>query len=105
MYLDWFNTATPGWRAKYRTVATTAPFQTPQSMTQAALQDQAVQILQLALERDNRFVEIINQDDGEGAMNYALGMLEDRAGAKPGDQSDGAGRTPHRRAGGDVPQG
>jgi acid phosphatase (class A) len=83
MYLDWFNTATPGWRAKYRTVATTAPFQTPQSMTQAALQDQAVQILQLALERDNRFVEIIDQDDGEGAMNYTLGMLKIEPGRNP----------------------
>ena len=45
----------PGGAPNYRKVATTAPFQTPQSMTQAALQDQVVQILQLALERDNRF--------------------------------------------------
>ena len=66
----------PGGARNYCTVATTAPFQTPQSMTQAALQDQAVQILQLALERDNRFSEIIDQDDGEGAINYTLGMLK-----------------------------
>jgi acid phosphatase (class A) len=76
MYLDWFTTATPGWRANYCKVATTAPFQTPQSMTQVALQDQVVQILQLALERDNRFTEVLDQDDGEGAINYTLGVLK-----------------------------
>jgi membrane-associated phospholipid phosphatase len=76
MYLDWFTTATPGWRARYGALLTTAPFRTPQSMTQAALQDQAVGILQLALERDDRFDEVIDQDDGEGAINYTLGMLK-----------------------------
>jgi membrane-associated phospholipid phosphatase len=34
------------------------------------------QILELGLEREARFAEIIDQDDGDGAINYWLGMLK-----------------------------
>ena len=66
----------PAGAPSMRRLSAQRPFQTPQSMSQGDLQDQAVQILQLALERDDRFDEVIDQDDGEGAINYTLGMLK-----------------------------
>jgi len=74
MYLDDFLHGNPGWRAKYAAVATINR-KPPQNLTQAEMNDQALWILQMALEREDRFSEVIDQDDGEGAMNYFVGML------------------------------
>jgi len=46
-----------------------------QEMSEATLNDEVLQILDLGLERDDRFIEIIDQDDGDGAINYWLGLL------------------------------
>jgi membrane-associated phospholipid phosphatase len=48
----------------------------PQDMTRDQLGDEAVAILELALEREARFAEIIDQDDADGAINYWLGLLK-----------------------------
>lgn len=84
MYLDDFwstmaKQSTPAlqdWRGRYRTAATTLPLMLPQNMDRPTLNGQVLQILQLALEREDRFAEVIDQDDGDGAINYWLGMLK-----------------------------
>jgi hypothetical protein len=48
----------------------------PRDMNRAQLGAQVLQMLQLGLEREARFAEIIDQDDGPGAINYWLGMLK-----------------------------
>jgi len=48
----------------------------PENMTRPQLNAQMLQILDLAPEREERFAEIIDQDDADGAINYWLGMLE-----------------------------
>jgi len=45
-------------------------------MTQVELGNEVVQILELALEREARFAEIIDQDSAAGAMSYWYGMLK-----------------------------
>lgn len=47
----------------------------PQYMSKADLAKQIEEILDLAPEREERFMEIIDQDDADGAVNYWLGML------------------------------
>jgi hypothetical protein len=47
----------------------------PHLMNQATLDLQIRRMLDLSLEREPRFCEIIDQDDGDGAINYLLGML------------------------------
>jgi len=42
-------------------------------MTRPQLNAQLLQILDLAPEREERFAEIIDQDDADGAINYWLG--------------------------------
>jgi membrane-associated phospholipid phosphatase len=76
MYLDYFLTRNTGWRANYRTVATAGGRKPPQNMSQPELYTEILQILQLALEREDRFSEVIDQDDANGAINYWLGMLK-----------------------------
>jgi acid phosphatase (class A) len=44
-------------------------------MDQAQLNQEILKILDLALEREDRFAEVIDQDDGDGAINYWLGLL------------------------------
>jgi hypothetical protein len=83
MYLDDFltlmNTTTnpslQNWRTRYNTEAKNGRTP-PQQMNQGALNSEVMQILQLALEREDRFAEIIDQDDGDGAINYWQGMLK-----------------------------
>jgi acid phosphatase (class A) len=80
MFLDQFLkaphvTAAPGWRSRYSTVASNAGAP-PQSMLRGTLQGEVLQILNLALEREDRYSEVIDQDDGDGAINYYLGMLK-----------------------------
>jgi membrane-associated phospholipid phosphatase len=76
MYLDEFLSKTANWRTRYTTTATSGALMPPQNMDQPALNGQVMQILQLALEREDRFAEVIDQDDGDGAINYWLGMLK-----------------------------
>lgn len=54
-----------------------------QDMTEGQLNEEVVKILNLALERENRFVEVIDQDDGDGAINYWLGLLSIDPGRHP----------------------
>lgn len=44
-------------------------------MTRAQLQTAVLEMIDAAPEREARFAEIIDQHDGEGAINYWLGML------------------------------
>lgn len=83
MYLDDFlftmntspNPSLKDWRTRYNTEAKNGRTP-PQQMNQATLNGEVMQILQLALEREDRFAEIIDQDDGDGAINYWQGMLK-----------------------------
>jgi PAP2 superfamily protein len=84
MYLDDFLSQTANWRTRYTTIATTLPLTQPQNMDQPTLNGQVMQMLQLALEREDRFAEIIDQDDGDGAINYWLGMLKVDPARHPG---------------------
>jgi len=63
----------PDWREKLRT--TTIDLQPPHMMSQALLIPEVQQMLDVALDRDDRFAEIIDQHDAEGAVSYFLGML------------------------------
>jgi hypothetical protein len=47
-----------------------------QSMSRRHLEDQILSMLDLMPEREERFLEIIDQDDADGAVNYWLGMLK-----------------------------
>jgi membrane-associated phospholipid phosphatase len=71
------HAAASSWRTAYAGVArnggTNLP---PQEMTRDQLGDEALAILELALEREARFAEIIDQDDADGAINYWLGLLK-----------------------------
>jgi membrane-associated phospholipid phosphatase len=48
----------------------------PNEMNRLELGSEVRQILELGLEREARFAEIIDQDDGPGSINYWLGMLK-----------------------------
>src|SRR5690348_12288739 len=54
-----------------------------QEMTEDQLNEEVLKMLDLALEREDRFVEVIDQDDGDGAMNYWLGLLSIDPGRHP----------------------
>lgn len=80
-YLDEFlrsvNAANSGdWRGAYASAAVASGAVPPIDMDQPTLGGQALRILELALEREDRFAEIIDQDDADGAINYWLGMLK-----------------------------
>jgi membrane-associated phospholipid phosphatase len=85
MYLDDFlavipRDATvnpPSWRTNYAAVArNNGNYIPPSEMNRQQLGDEVLPILELALEREDRFAEVIDQDDGDGAINYWLGMLK-----------------------------
>jgi hypothetical protein len=63
------------WRSEYAIVARAAGTP-PREMTEAALNGEILGMLDLALEREDRFAEILDQDDADGVMNYWLGMLK-----------------------------
>jgi membrane-associated phospholipid phosphatase len=86
-FLTYLNRTTPNtttWRAVYGGVArspvpadATVPTNTPPSeMSQGQLGADVLRILELALEREDRFAEVIDQDDADGAINYWRGMLK-----------------------------
>ncbi len=71
------NAAALTWRTAYATIARNGTAnKPPHEMTQNELGDELLRILELGLERESRFSEIIDQDDGDGAINYWLGMLK-----------------------------
>jgi membrane-associated phospholipid phosphatase len=85
MFLDDFLTqvipaaaaAMTTWRAAYAIVARNGGANIPpHEMTQQQLGPEVLRILELALEREDRFAEVIDQDDADGAINYWLGMLK-----------------------------
>ncbi len=83
MYLADYLAKTATWRADCTAAATGAG--TPsKDMTQAQLGGEVLQILQFALERDDRFDEVIDQDDADGAINYWLGTLKIDPARHPG---------------------
>jgi membrane-associated phospholipid phosphatase len=89
-WLDWFKTridnqatadfgavagATGYWVTDYKALINAVPLTPPQDMNQVKLRGEITRMLDLSLEREPRFCEIIDQDDGDGAINYLLGML------------------------------
>jgi membrane-associated phospholipid phosphatase len=63
------------WRAAYNLVARNGGIP-PHEMTRVQLGAQVLRVLELGLEREARFAEIIDQDSADGAINYWLGMLK-----------------------------
>ena len=69
--------ASSSWRTRYAAVAQdSGANKPPQQMSQNELGGDVLQILELALEREDRFAEVLDQDDADGAINYWLGMLK-----------------------------
>jgi acid phosphatase (class A) len=75
MYLADYVTGSPNWRADCTAAAAGAGIPA-KDMTQQQLGDQVRQMLEFALEREDRFLEVIDQDDASGSINYWLGMLK-----------------------------
>jgi PAP2 superfamily len=84
MYFDAFLTSVvnkytiapdDNWRKAYSRVARTAG-KPPSEMIQSELNQQVLEMLDLALEREPRFAEILDQDDSVGSLSYWLGMLK-----------------------------
>jgi membrane-associated phospholipid phosphatase len=71
------NAAALTWRTTYANVARNGGAnKPPHEMNQDELGDEVLRMLELGLEREDRVAEIIDQDDGDGAINYWLGMLK-----------------------------
>src|SRR5262249_48640731 len=75
MYLQNFTKAFPGWMDEMSAIALANGTQS-QRMDPEQLDREIRQILDLAPEREERFVEIMDQDDADGATNYWFGMLQ-----------------------------
>jgi len=75
MYLQNFVNADPGWMDKLTATALANGTQS-QRMDPEQLDREMRQILDLAPEREERFAEIMDQDDADGATNYWFGMLQ-----------------------------
>jgi hypothetical protein len=75
---DFIKTATTTWGAWWVDHLKThvdATYTAPNKLPAADLENQVLTILDKAADRDDRFMEIIDQHDAEGAINYWLGML------------------------------
>jgi membrane-associated phospholipid phosphatase len=75
MYLQNFMNYVPGWMDEMAAIALANGTQS-QRMDPEQLDREIRQILDLAPEREERFVEIMDQDDAYGATNYWFGMLQ-----------------------------
>jgi acid phosphatase (class A) len=75
MYLQNFVKAVPGWMDGLTATALANGTQS-QRMDPEQLDREIRQILDLAPEREERFAEIMDQDDADGATNYWFGMLQ-----------------------------
>ncbi|HJU18444.1 MAG TPA: phosphatase PAP2 family protein [Stellaceae bacterium] len=74
-YLQAFLQTHPRWMNDFAEVATRHGVPS-QDMDPDRLGDEICGILELAPEREERFAEVIDQDDADGAANYWLGMLQ-----------------------------
>jgi hypothetical protein len=75
MYLQDFIKAYPGWVDEFIKIAMDNGVQS-QRMSADKLDNEIRQILDLAPEREERFMEVMDQDDADGAANYWLGMVQ-----------------------------
>jgi PAP2 superfamily len=75
MYLHDFINSRPEWLDEFAKIAL-ANGVPSQEMNQERLDYEIRQILDLAPEREERFMEVMDQDDADGAVNYWLGMLQ-----------------------------
>jgi len=75
MYLQDFVATEREWRTKFYAKSRESG-EPSQEMCACRLADEIRGILELAPEREERFMEIIDQDDADGAVNYWLGMLQ-----------------------------
>jgi len=75
-YLDDFRVGLFGGVAGLAAAVRVQGYIPPNEMNRVELGGEVRQILELGLEREARFAEIIDQDDGDGAINYWLGMLK-----------------------------
>jgi membrane-associated phospholipid phosphatase len=75
MYLQNFVEADRGWMDKLTATALANGTQS-QRMDPEQLDREIRQIIDLAPEREERFAEIMDQDDADGATNYWFGMLQ-----------------------------
>jgi acid phosphatase (class A) len=64
------------WFDRYRTLPAVVNNIPGGNMTQHQMTQEVLRILDLSLEREDRFSEIIDQDDADGALNYWQGMLK-----------------------------
>jgi membrane-associated phospholipid phosphatase len=64
------------WFDRYRTLPAVLNNVPGGNMTRPEMTQQVLRILDLSLEREDRFSEIIDQDDADGALNYWQGMLK-----------------------------
>lgn len=70
-----FATPSPNWFDRYRNLP--ALNNVPGgNMSQADMKREVLRMLDLALEREDRYAEVIDQDDADGALNYWEGMLK-----------------------------
>jgi hypothetical protein len=83
MYLEKFLNVVPGWLADLTTTAL-ANGTPSQHMDPEQLDRELRQIVDLAPEREERFFEIMDQDDADGAYNYWFGMLQVSPSRHPG---------------------
>ncbi len=81
IYLEDFLRTSPGWKSDMIAVAEaksadgTSTRGPAHAVTPAILEQEIKHILDQTEEREDRFMEIIDQHDGEGALNYWAGML------------------------------
>jgi acid phosphatase (class A) len=77
-YLNEFLINYPNWRQRLTNFVTGGAgfdLTPPHQLTQAQLTLEVQEILDVALDREDRFAEIIDQHEAEGAISYFLGML------------------------------
>jgi acid phosphatase (class A) len=77
-YLNEFLIVYPDWRTRLNAfVAGGASFNLtpPHQLSNAQLTQEVQQMLDVAIDREDRFAEIIDQHEAEGAISYFLGML------------------------------
>jgi hypothetical protein len=75
MYLEDFLRTYTGWRDDFIRIATDKRVP-PQHMNSDELDREIRYMLDLAPEREERFMEVMDQDDADGAASYWLGMLQ-----------------------------
>jgi hypothetical protein len=73
VYLQEFTENNPNWFNALKAVAT--GHTSSRKMNKTQLQAAVLEMIDAAPEREARFAEIVDQHDGEGAINYWLGML------------------------------